>query len=485
MTMDIGIANRRLLTRALAFGLAVMVVACDPDVSNPTGPLVSVCHIEGSVGSVTDILLTKLPEHRRHGDYLTLLEVDKAGPKGDSIHFTRVTDALAAASAGRAARGETTKAACRITISVAPGLLKGSTSLPADPGIELFPLVIDVPDITLRGAMKMEVDAAERATGVALPGDVTTFAPSPALILKGTSSMTSVSERIIVVNSHPAGSSGDGAIIEGFAFQSGRAATDTTVGGVGIGTLRARGLVIRGNRFEGGFNSSIDLQASSALVERNHLSGRGSSCDLCLAGPGDYVARNNRILGGGIPGILILPTGSFPVPDGVEPYTLPATALVTAVITNNEVKDHLRKPVGVGLRVGAVGVAASSVAGTSKVTFTGNNLVNNTFGIIIEAAFLSATGRRGDIEVTTSGNSFSQSCQNDVLVSLSPSQTGLGIQNQLYLQNSTYNLRLGPDVPWEKAWYANAPGFGNTLTVNGETIAGGSRAVYNASKVCG
>jgi hypothetical protein len=463
---------------------STLLASCSYADINSSSPRVPVCHKAGVISSMIEIPQAAVTAHLEHGDYVTLLEVDPLTTTTDSTHFRRVTDALAVARAGRLARGELETGACRITIAVAPTVLPGSTSASPNPLFELFPLVIDVPDITLLGALRMQVDASGKATGVGEGGLMTTFAPAPALILKGTSSQTAVSERTIIINSHPTGSKGDGAIIEGFVFQSGRAAGDTTAGGQGIGTFRARNLILRGNRFDGGFNSAMDLQASSALVERNHLSGIGSSCDVCLAGPGDYIVRHNRILGGGIPGVLILPTGLFPNPAEVEPYTLPATATVTAIVENNEVRDHKKKPVGVGLRIGAIGVGAATVEGTSKATFTGNTLVGNTLGIIVEAAFVNATGRRGDIELTTSGNVISQSCQNDVLVSMTNSQTALGIGTGLSLLNSSFKLNLGADIPWDRAWYHNPTAAGNTLVVNGGTIANGSRVAYDATKVC-
>ncbi len=252
--------------------------------------------------------------------------------------------------------------------------------------------------------------------------------------------------------------------------------------------MRVGGLVVRGNRFEGGFTESMDLRASSALVERNHLSDLGGTCDICLAAPGDYVARDNRILGkGGIPGVTVDPTNVLPVPDVVEQYTLPASVLTTAALTNNEVKGHLSKPVGVGLRVDAVGVGAPTVIGTTKVTITGNNLVGNTFGIIVHAAFpVAGTTRRGDIELTTSGNTISQSCQADFYVALTRHQNGFGLTSPFPspLLNSTYKLTLGPDIDWNKAWYANPAGFGNTLIINGQSIPEGSRTAYDATRVC-
>jgi hypothetical protein len=184
--------------------------------------------------------------------------------------------------------------------------------------------------------------------------------------------------------------------------------------------------------------------------------------------------------------VFILPFSLVPVPPQVEQYPTPATALVTASVVNNEVRDHRKKPVGVALRVGAIGVDAPDVAGTANVTFTDNDLVNNTFGIIIEAAFVRAgTLRRGDITLSTSGNTITGSCQADLLVTLAQSQTALGIMNGPYLLNSTFALTLGEDISFDDAWYAHAAGQGNTLTVNGQVIPNGLRRAFDANKVCG
>jgi hypothetical protein len=470
----------------ISFACLSLVTACSPDSVNEPVTTVSICHISGTTGVIEDINLADLPEHKKHGDYVARLDVDKLNTTGDSIHFRRITDALEVARAGRIKRSELSTAACRITIDAVPGILRGSTATSPDPLFEKFPLVIDVPDVTLRGAFKMQVDAAGRATGTGLGSDATTFAPTPALVvIGGADSQAGVSEEIIVVNAHPTGSKGDRAVIEGFIFQSGHAATDTVSGGQGILSMRVQDLTVRGNRFEGRFTEDVDLRASSGIVERNHLSGVGAACDICLAGPGTYTARDNRLLSGGIPGIFVTPATLLPVPSVIEQQVLPAASTVTALLANNEVKGHTRKPVGTGLRVGAIGVGAPNVAGTTKVTMTGNNLVGNTFGIIVEAAFPVATGLlRGDIEVTTSGNTISGSCQNDLLVSLSRHQTGLGLQNSPYLRNSTFNLTLGTDISWTEAWYSNPAGFGNTVIVNGQTIANGTVASYDASRVC-
>ena len=477
----------RLIAATVAVGVAV---ACSSDkVIAPSGPKVSVCHTEAAVSTIGEIFLSELPEHRRNGDYVARLEVSRTNVAGDSIHFTRITDALAVARAGRLARNESETAACRITIAVAPGSFTGSTAPSDDPAAERFPLVVDVPDISLIGALKMAVDAGGRATGGSQTADATTITANPALIISGgDNSRTAISEELFIVNAHPVGSKGNGAVIEGFVLQNGRAPDATVVGGQGVLSMRARNLVIRGNRFEGTFTEALDLRASSALVDRNYVTGRAASCDFCLGGPaGEFDVRNNRLNGpGGLPGIFTVPASVVPVPDIVEQYVLPTSALVTATITNNEVRGHLSKPVGVGIRIGAVGPFAP-IEGTSRITITGNSVINNTFGMIFEAAFpVAGSVLRGDLDIKTSGNTFSQSCQNDVFVSFTRHISGLGLVSPFpsFLKSSTYSITSAGDLPLDKAWFTNPAGYGNTLIVNGQTMPNVSNAAYDAARVC-
>ena len=468
--------------------LVALVAACGGDTIGPTGPKVSVCHMAGSLGTPTDIFLSELAGHKAHGDYVTSLEVAPGNGSTDSIHFARITDALAVARDGRIARGELTQAACRITITVASGTLPGSTSASSDATFERFPFVIDVPDISVEGALKMQLDAAGRATGIGEGADSTIFAPNPALVVAGAGSQVGSSEPIFIVNAHPTGSRGDGAIIEGFVFRSGRDATVTVNGGQGVLSMRVRGLVIRGNKFENGFTESIDLRASSADVERNHFSGRANACDICISGPGNFIVRDNRLIGpGGLPGILSTPLTVLPVPTVVEQLTLPTTALITGVISNNEVRGHLSKPVGAGIRLGGVSLGAQDIINVTQMVVTGNNLVANTFGMIIDAAFpVAGSVLRADIQALINGNTVSGSCQNDMLISFTRHQSGLGLTSPFpsYLRNSTYNFGLGAEFPWDKVWVAHPAGYGNTLIVNEETIPNITRTAYDAARVC-
>src|SRR5207253_2022864 len=140
----------------------------------------------------------------------------------------------------------------------------------------------EVPDITLRGALVMELKGG-RATGKNLAPLATTLALQP--------EADGFAAPLIVANAHPSGSAGHGLTVEGLAFESGNG------GGFAVLSLRVRRLVIQGDRFEAGFGVTLDLRATRALVARNEMTGT-LGCDMCLSGPGAYQVTGNRLLGG-------------------------------------------------------------------------------------------------------------------------------------------------------------------------------------------
>ena len=475
---------------ALAVAVAaVTLAACSsepPTAAGPEGPdlhlarsegKVALCHVDESRARILEVGRPALAAHLAHGDYLTTLVVShEFSAPSDGGQFRRIGDALAEARTGRLARGELVSAACRITIIVSADAYPGTATGPASGDVEQFPLVVDVPDITLRGAMVMGSDETGKATGEASNGQETTLLPvEPLPVVAGASTP------IIVADAHPGGSAGNGFTAEGFVFESGHdPAVDA--GGQGILTLRVTGLTVRGNRFGGGFTESIDMRASSGAVVRNHLGGTAGTCDVCVAGPGKYRVTGNRLLAGGIPGIAVSAVVGLPVPAGIEPLDLPVTAETWAEVRNNDVRDHRRLPVGVGIRVDAIGVGAPNVHNTIHARIRDNLLVNNRFGLIVHAAFpVAGTDRTGNVDVTLGGNHIEQSCQAKLLVSLSRHTTALGLTNNPYMLNSTFQLSLAGDLSWDEAWYGHAAGFGNTLIVDGQTIANGGRQFYDAA----
>ncbi len=477
----------RLRIPALATVLSLLLAACSSDsptdlgkndpsdtTSNPVYATVTVCHTGSSGREPTEIHLSDLSQHLGHGDYITTTFVDPASTSiGDAIHFARITDALSAAAAARTAHAESESDMCRITIEVSEGTYEGTASVPAPEGVEQFPLIVDVPNITLEGTLLMEPDMNGRPSGEpASPASVLT-AVDPLPIIDD------VSIPIIIANGHPGGTSGDGLVVKGFSFESGQD-PDGGPGGQAILAVRVKGLHIEGNSFGAGFTESIDLRASDAELVNNYLSGTAGSCDICLAGPGEYLAQANKLEAGGIPGITVDGPVGLPVPEGIEPFELPSTAETRAVLENNEIRDHLRVPVGVGIRVDALGVGGPNVLSHVHARIHDNVLVNNRFGIIIHAAFpVEGTALHAGVDVDVAGNTIEESCEAKLLVSLSRHQTALGLRELPYLRNSTFIIDLDETLPWSDVWYSHPAGYGNTLVVNGETVANGARQFYD------
>ncbi|MES2524697.1 MAG: hypothetical protein V4617_18520 [Gemmatimonadota bacterium] len=280
------------LVAALA---ATTLISCSTEIARVTEPSavdrLSVCHVSGAAGVPITIRASELAAHRAHGDYVTTIAVHKESTTtSDSTSFARIGDAIARACAIRLVRSELTTAACRITIAVESGVYEGSVAPSTDPSLERLPLVIDVPDITLRGSFVMPIDAKARALGTSpsTGSDLqAVLVASPGLISVRTGNvLEKFAEPLIILNGHPAGSRGDGATIEGFVFRSGNVAPDAIVGGNAVWGMRVQRVTVRRNRIEAGFAEPIEFRASSARVEQNLLTGRSGSCAFCMFGPG-------------------------------------------------------------------------------------------------------------------------------------------------------------------------------------------------------
>jgi hypothetical protein len=437
------------------------------------------------VPGTIEVAPAALRAHLAHGDHVARLVVDPADPRvGDGVHFTRITDAVDAARAARLARGERTSAACRITIEVADGRHVGTFDGPGGALVERFPLLIDVPDVTLRGALRIARDERGRARMPAPDQPTTLLEPDRPL------AFMPVTEAMLLVVGHNDGPVGSGVVIEGFTFGSGR--DDESSGGMAIIALRAPAVTVRGNAFLPGLSTAFDSRGGDAIVEANAAEGLGSNCTLCLVGPGDLLARDNRIVDGALGGMYLgsavahLPfsLGAAPVTD-VAPAALPTAAAASVRIENNLVTGHHRLPIGFAVRIIALGPATSAVPQATTVDLVGNEFTGNTFNIIVDAGFaMNGTLRRGDVTVRLLGNTIRDGCQRDLLVAFTRHTGALGLTTNPFLLASTFRIDLGGDLLWDEAWFSHPTGFGNTLVVDGAEVANGAVTAYDPNHVC-
>ncbi len=475
--------------------LSLLVAGCSSDApANVMAPMdvlsvkigndkIEICHLEGR-DKVLSLPMSAWPAHRGHGDYALAWSVSQGAPAaGDGIHFARITDAVDAADSTRRAHNEKEVAACRITITIDAGTYTGSFDT-TGPTIERYPLFIGVPDLTLRGAQAMLLDAKGRATDAPAQG-ASILAPDRGL---------SAAETYVVVADDETDYHGHNVVVENFRFTSGLSATSAVAGGVGIGAMRVRGLVIRGNHFEPTMQSGVDLRASNATVRENYARRLGTACGFCIAGPGTYAVAGNRILDGGFVGLFLAPVAvlpNFPMtlnPSGIviTPYVAPAMAADTAVVSNNDISGHVRQAKGFGTGVRLVTFTSNKAGTTAQsgvVTLTNNTLYKNNFAVSVDANTpVPATGTPpvspvvpGNIDVSLSGNAVGPSCRNNLLVSFTRISRTLTNTTESFLANSRYSLQLGGDAPWSSAWFDHPSGYGNTLTVDGTSRPNGKR----------
>jgi hypothetical protein len=439
------------------------------------------CRTPKTAPSIGSIPVSDVPAHRAQGEYVTRLVVDPSTTQlGDSIHFKRITDAVSLVRAVRRQVGDTLIASCPIEIDVAAGTYKGTTKPSTDPSLEQLPIVLDVPGITLQGALVMTSDSAGRASGNGQSAATTTIVPSPGLVTNP------IPEVVFLVEGHANGPAGNDVTIQGFDVQSGHVGVDADSGGYGVFSIRVKNLIVRGNKFEPTLTSALDLRASTANVSGNWVSG-GVVCDICLAGPGDFTARDNKIVQGGIDGIVVSATVVLPVPTGVDQVDSTGSASVRAVVSNNEVRDHMRLPVGVGIRAMAVANGAPNMAQSTTIEIDNNLLVRNMFGLLIEAGFpVANTLLKGNITASLSHNVIQSSCQTDLMVTFTRHATTVGAAQltRPYLRNSTYVVSLGGNLDWNNVWYAETPNLGDSLFVDNANVPPGSRLAYDQKKAC-
>ena len=154
--MSIAFRKTRFVVVTAAVGAAWACSGDSKSIVAPPDETVKMCRTAGTPGTIVDVPVSDVATRKAQGDYVASLVVDPASTRvGDSVHFKRITDAMTVVRALRQKRKETVSASCTITIDVAAGAYRGSTKDSPDATLEKFPIVVDVPGVTLHGALTM------------------------------------------------------------------------------------------------------------------------------------------------------------------------------------------------------------------------------------------------------------------------------------------------------------------------------------------
>jgi hypothetical protein len=410
--------------------------------------------------------------------------------------YLRITDAMTRARSGRQSGLEET-----ITIHVAPGTYSGSYSgsrLKSQPRLELLPIILNVPNLTLSGATKLLEDASELPTG-AQPGTETVITTDEVV------SSPNFTACLILVAPTTDGGSGDGVTVSGFILDP-QATVHLPQDGVpelqSIWLDRAADFEVRQNivmRSGDGVRSRM----SSGSVKGNLFLGNGFAGAYLTGGNRAYPA-NVRIIGNrgfdNVRGGAMLGAFGNTIPLDLGSNTLQSPAvllaadpaswpnLLTATVNDNDFSGN----VVYGLRCGAyppdnyyklkADLTARLEANVSGNSFKGNQ----NYGLVLDAAFppprsdKSAVSARFDLALQN--NALTGNGRATALFTFERFTVSLGtdsLKDFNYLSESVYNLTdperetLGFDYDNPVTDPFDGTVLNNTLIINGAATPSG------------
>jgi hypothetical protein len=338
---------------------------------------------------------------------------------GSNREYPRITDALAAARRLRLAAGELERARTPVCIDVAAGTYVGSFDpavLGANPGYEALPLVLDVPNVSVRGVTELVLD--ERNRPLRVGANVTRLvADPPAADNMQPYFLVAPTERqrgLSIVRSR-----GNRATIEGFVLDfavcgagGGRCAEGGrceprddcrfTQRGTGIWTHGIDDYLLRGNVAIGG-GYGVQHSFSSGRTIRNLLM-HNALVGIVYRGPArtNALVRENTSTHNSLGGMAVAcSAGNFPLPAldhepgvAVVPGPVDGSLHATQVeLDTNDFSHHTgAQDFSFGLRILMFGPQPLTPDRTTcRVTAQRNRMIDTTFGIVNDAGFPYAT----------------------------------------------------------------------------------------------
>ena len=418
--------------------------------------------------------------------------------------YARITDAVSRARQLR--ERATVPLRERIVIHVAAGTYHGSfdpKKLAENPQIEVLPIILNVPNLTLSGTTSLDVDARGIPTDIR-GGPKTTLTSSDVRLFD-------TGHVLILITRTSDGGVGNRVTITGFNFKQNLGNTDYILTG-GIFVDRVSDFVIRGNAFAHTPHGLV-TRLASGVVEGNLF-----TCDLfgavisggSIAQPAQVTVCGNRaaskIAGGLIlcgiadmrpldlgANLLVMerPQAVYDRNNPLDLMNLPDTLNVTVSGNDSSDNEHF------GLRVFAASpyiyatqVTTQPVTSVCNATITHNWLDRNgSYGFAVDAGFPQFpeghpipspfttvfTGTFRDNQIV--GNGLGTA----LFTTTSFWATILGPNGDGYLQQSLYQVSdlYGEltDFDYENPIYSPYDGafLNNTLVVNGTVIPPGTK----------
>ena len=376
---------------------------------------------------------------------------------GARAPYLRITDGL------ERARSDRQGGVCEtITIHVAPGTYSGSyssTRLNRQPGLETLPILINVPNLKLSGATKLQNDASDLPTG-AQPGTETVITTDEVI------SSPNFTASLILVAPTTDGGRGDSVTVSGFILDP-QATVNLPQDGVpelqSIWLDRAANFEVRQNIVMRS-GDGVSSRMSSGSVKGNLFVGNGFAGAYVSGGNGAYPA-NVRIIGNrgfnNVRGGAALGAFGRTIPPDLGANTLQSPAvmltvdpaswpnLLTATVNDNDFSGN----VVYGLRCGAyppddyVKLKADLTA-RLEANVSGNRFnVNQNYGLLLDAAFPPPRSDKNAVSAR-----FDLALQNNVLMGngratallaferFTVSLGAESLKNFKYLSQSVYNL---------------------------------------------
>jgi len=347
--------------------------------------------------------------------------------------------------------------------------------------VETWPLILDVPNLSLEGETSLTTDGNGLPTGF-VDSSATKLVAKPALVSL---------ETILLMGPTSSDLTGNGVTVQGLVLDAGNSGLADN--GRDITLDRVSDFSIRQNVLTGSAALALDARASSGVIEENFIT--GATCGSCISAgnqqtPANYLFLRNRSVNN--VGAAVLVGGSSY--DGVEDTRLlpvaPGTTFdqITAVINGNDLSNNNQDPnFSAGIRFFAINLGIPTAQNTGNVTATviNNTVMGNSFGVTIDAGFPYRADQRlwnASFSVAFSGNVISGSKRSPALITFTRNEATIFpkmLKAYKYLQDSTFTLSdSGGNL--NGYWFdhpATDPTDGrllnNTLIVNGVTVPNG------------